>query len=305
MKCFLHIGSHKTATSSIQEFIYNSIGQNSGYNFVYPKCIIWPYDRSHNLLGIHFWDDIRNDLKIGLETIINALKTEVEGHENIIISSEMMEKVPLSGNMHAFLHFLRVITDLGYEIFVSYVVRRQDFMVDLIFKQWIAGYDTKFCGNAQKMAEYEVPQLFYGKIAEAWSSIPLIKHVTVIPFAERNINKTASALLGSFGLSHLVSDFTQLPTANRSLDGDFLRLKHFINKSQFTRQFNEEYFDAIVNSDILIKDVEKITIFTPLERIRYLSLFEDDLKLLCKRYGFCPFDWESPLFNNLESPSFQ
>ena len=104
MRLFLHIGSHKTGTSTFQQFLFDK--RETG-GWCYPNTGLWPEDRSHNLLAISFWDDVRVDLKtVSYKRQIQDLWDEISSCSHVILSSEMLEKVPLRGNTERLKHFI-------------------------------------------------------------------------------------------------------------------------------------------------------------------------------------------------------
>jgi hypothetical protein len=274
MKCFLHIGSHKTGTSALQERLFGmSEGENS--QIVYPRSCLWPYDRSHNMLAIHLWDDVRAELKTNLEGVLAALEAELITSRDLVISSEMLEKVPLRGNTASLDIFLSRLTYWGFETHVIYVLRRQDVIIDSIFKQWVANYDTRFCGDPLQMAQDEIPQLFYSEFATSWRKHPQIASVTLIPYVETRLSETAEIFLQTVNLPWELNAPLSFNQTNTSLDGRFLCLKHVINNHNFTRSFNDFYVQTLINSD-LHRSEPRISIMSEQQRIMYLNNFAED-----------------------------
>ena len=110
-----------------------------------------------------------------------------------------------------------------------YTVRRQDFIVDSIFKQWVASFDTQYNGDPVHLSRDEVSHLFYSKVIDSWEALVGPGRVVVIPYLEGNFQQTMAALAAAVqvDVSHIGFQFDKI--ANPSLEGYCLRFKHYIN----------------------------------------------------------------------------
>jgi hypothetical protein len=133
---------------------------------------------------MHLWSDWPDASIPEYERLLRAGLEEAEDRETLILSSELLEKVPLFADSPPLEAALRAIHDLGYEIHILYVVRRYDHIMDSIFKQWVRDFQTKFCGCPADLAMSEGSGLMFATIAEKWRGLPFVKNVTALPFAE-------------------------------------------------------------------------------------------------------------------------
>lgn len=241
LECIIHIGAHKTGTSTLQEILYNHTSSSDDRRLAYPRSCIWPYDRSHNLLGIYFWDDIRLDLQTTpFIEVVNKIMSEAAGFERLFISSEMLEKVAIRGNMRI-RDFLEYVNARGYRIRILYVVRRQDHTVNSIFKQWVAGFDTKFKDDPLDISRDELEDMKYARIADVWWGLKWVSEIVIVPVVRGNFLATLRSIGQKLDLGYVDFDQARDIVANISLDGLLLRLKHYINRFPFDREFNEEF----------------------------------------------------------------
>jgi hypothetical protein len=289
-ECLIHIGTHKTGTSLFQEILFNDPAMQPGGAAVYPRCGIWPYDRSHNLFGTYFWDDIRLDLqKVPFEQMVEQILAEAADAERVVISSETLEKCPLRGNGRI-AEFVALLKSRGYRVTILYVIRRPDQLVDSVFKQWVRDFDTRFCSAPLGIARDEAYDMNFARVAGAWQNLPGVEQVTVIPYIDADPLRTVSTLLEICGVAQDVSVWRGV-VANPSLDGFALRFKHFVNRYPFDRDFNERLLEVI---DQLIAQQgvgPRLTMFSPEQRGAYLHLFEGDWARLEKHYDVDLSPW--------------
>lgn len=116
--CFLHIGTHKTGTTSIQKFCdkYRNILRE--YNFLYPFANQFAH---HNIA----WE-LRGDPRYvkdsgDLQSLISEAK--IAGFPHLIISSEDFEY--LTNNSSARETLLHTLRDAGYNIHLIVALREQ------------------------------------------------------------------------------------------------------------------------------------------------------------------------------------
>jgi hypothetical protein len=279
MKLFLHIGAHKTGSSAFQEFLYN---QRVAGGWCYPDVGLWHEDRSHNQLGIYFWDDVRPELKkLQFDQFISELLSQIGQHPHVILSSEMLEKVPARGRVDRLEYFLNMVRSLGYDVRVIYTVRRQDCIIDSIFKQWVASFDTRYCGDPIEMASEEIPHLQYNHVVENWESVVGRGNVSVVPFIEGDFSHTLANLKNAAGISPGAGP-DALPRVNGSLECCCLRFKHKLNKHVVNRQSNDDILGILLRIQSDLGGQCKSTIFDGEGRKNYLTHFVLDNSALVR-----------------------
>lgn len=144
MKVILHIGPHKTGTTSIQAFLHCNSAALRKYGFCYP-CTQEEGQNHHDLL-IGLRDPVQFCATV--KRIRRILKeSEDEGCHTTIFSSEMFveHEIPI--------HFFRRIFE-GKNQFVIAYIRRPDDHISASYTQLLKEWD---CRRTQKIDEYPAP----------------------------------------------------------------------------------------------------------------------------------------------------
>jgi hypothetical protein len=302
LDCVLHIGSAKTGTSSLQEMLFENRQDLASKGWLYPTTGLWLGDRSHNMLGIYFWDNFIEYLKTrSFDATLENFFSEVAGWNNIIVSSELIEKTIMHGNGNVEI-FLRRLSERGYRIKVIYVVRRQDLFLDSLFKQDVSDFPECYAGEVGTYIQRHAPALTYARTASAWQARPEVDSVIVLPFREGRVQQTFVDVLNGMGRQDLVAAGLTAPMINPSLDGIYLRLKHYLNQMDMPSALHQRFFAAsTVRSDGSDR-TEKLTLFSPEDRAAFLHRFQDDHAQLQSEYGVAASEWTT--HGNLDGPVF-
>ncbi len=93
MTCYLHIGMHKTGTTSIQHFLFTNRELLKKQDFLYPASIkdnLGDMNTSHNPFAGIIGDCFKKNDKISLDKFLEQFKKELDSEQakNVIISSE-------------------------------------------------------------------------------------------------------------------------------------------------------------------------------------------------------------------------
>ena len=273
---YIHIGSHKTGSSAFQEMLF---ANHKTGTWCYPMTGHWHDDRSHNQIGIYFWEDFRSDLKTtAFEDVLSTLLNEIKGHFHVILSSELLEKAAYRGNRNRVITFVEALRALHFHIELIYCIRRQDFLVDSIFKQWVSTFETRYSGDPAAMATNEIPGLYYSTYISSWLSIPGVSAITVVPYLEGDFPGNTRRLCAAARIT--LPSFAPVPQANASLEAEFLALKHKINPHLETIELNDRVLNELFILQSKSYPLIKTTIFTPEMRMAFANnFFNENLSL--------------------------
>ena len=94
MDCLIHVGLHKTATTSFQNFLFNETTFLTSFGIIYPITILEKTSKQHSILPGYFFKDhpaIPKDPEKNIEDYIRSLREEIY-HSKMklcVISSEV------------------------------------------------------------------------------------------------------------------------------------------------------------------------------------------------------------------------
>jgi hypothetical protein len=285
MKCILHIGSAKTGTSSLQELLYENREVLKADGCLYPASCLWRGDRSHNSLGIYFWDNLFESFKTApFLTVAQTLLEEMAGWSTVIISTELIEKAILYGNPNA-LAFIAMLRSHGYDIEVVYGIRRYDHFLDSFFKQSVGDPYVLYAGSPTNFVAANAPYIKYGATAKAWRSIPGIARVAIVPFYENGMRDNLSRLIAELGYPALIGPQTPIPYANRSFEGEFLRLRQALNGFDLPMAINHDLARLAMSPQAAKLSSAKTSLFSSEERKTLLQSYGEDCRTLRDEFG--------------------
>ena len=223
--CFIHIGPHKTGTSSLQSVFYDEFIISKTHDILYPTTGLYG-DRSHNSLGLA----IAHARELEFINMLNKLEQEIQNTScnNLLISSEIFEKciIPSSDTMvgrHVLMKKMLTLIKQYYDnICIIHCNRNQIDTWDSIFKQNIASGNS--IQDIQRFKNHH-KSICSMKIVEEWLNAGEIDTLYSYTYTSK-VNP-----LDVFG-KILNVDLTDKPLLfkNMSIDGVILPLVHFYIK---------------------------------------------------------------------------
>lgn len=293
MKCVLHIGSAKTGTSTLQELLYEERDHLNANDALYPLSCLWRGDRSHNSLGIYFWDGLFDPFKtVPFASVLQALRDEMTKWPTVIVSTELIEKAILHGNAHT-QTFLDMLRAEGRAIEVVYGIRRYDHFLDSLFKHSVSDPYVLYAGSTEDFLKAHAPHMQYGRIARAWRDVPGVSRVSVTPFREKDMRGNIEGMLAQIGFPGVLPADKPLPHANRSVEGEFLRLRHALNAFQLPSKLNHEFLRATTSPQARELSPAKTSLFSDEERAALLQSRAEDSCILRDDFGVDLDAWPS------------
>lgn len=182
MKCILHIGTEKTGTTSVQNFLTENRNALSARGIALSHSL---WEGNNRALPLYFQDDLDDMSKrLGLTSIeaqrahlepaLAAFKAEVEAaretHDVLVISSEHLHSRMKSRQTIAALQaFLATLFD---EIQIYVYIREQASLVESNYSTWVEGgggslHLEEFAGEADAGNPYYDYNLLFGM----WESV--------------------------------------------------------------------------------------------------------------------------------------
>ena len=192
-KIFLHIGLHKTGSSSLQAFLYKNADKLRDYGYLYPKMgIPFKGEAHHNLAWLLKNETHRADFNFGTWSEFHK-EIETTNLDNIIISSEDFEPGK------------RIIDSLKlelkfYEVKIIAYIRRQDLRLESQYIQHIKqGLD---CENIFSFCKKQRRNSDYYKLLKLWEQAFGLNNLIVRPLEKAQISNICQDFLKILGVNN-------------------------------------------------------------------------------------------------------
>lgn len=239
MICYLHIGTEKTGTTSIQEFLFRNKKKLTELNVLYPSA--WG-DRNHLKFSSFFdtppWKVYRKFS--GDNEVLSRNKTVSEWNENFEkeISHFNPSKVIISNeHLHTHINKKRQLEDMREylsrffeEVVIVLYVRRQD-------KMALSRFSTSIKAGAFNRAAFQSPNNWvydYLQSFKLWSNVFGLNNVKLRVFEKRKMYK--ESLIDDFmSVLNVGNDGFTFPEKkyNESLSAKALSVLEFLNSDGF------------------------------------------------------------------------
>lgn len=282
-KLYLHIGAHKTGTTSLQYILdKNKDAIFKEDNAFYPESCRFHYAHHRLAFAMKGMKDPAQGDVPNLDLEIKKLLNEVEsirkgGHDvkNIIVSSEEFFSAPEDKIQH----LMAAVNDFFDEVEICAVIRRQDNQFISIYNQKVKSIGNRFfrpVGFFVNKPGALDDELFYGKHLNKWK-INLKANGAMSIFLYEDYPDTAKELLAHFfgkGKEGLGS-----VKINKSVPVKYLEFVRHLK----SKKINPEYMsDILVKAESFFSAECNESILAYEERVSILEYFEEDNALLAK-----------------------
>lgn len=288
-KLILHVGSHKTGTSAIQRAADRRRNSLLDQGILYPRIGQW-HDRSH-----HHWAFAISDETEGmgkLDTLIADLEQERnetgKEPETALLSSELLEKIPHAGKQYpALTSFLGRIAET---VECVYFVRRQDLLIESVFKQWVKDNKLRLKSTVQDFISQQAPRLVYLDIAKKWESLQNVSQMHVHTNALFTDPVRVFFDICGMELEDITNQGTTL-IVNPTLDGQKLEFKYLLNFLDFSEADDSKLLKSINQIDT---PYEAVSLFSENDRAAFIEEFKPGNDIMSKHYGVELFNDDFP-----------
>lgn len=292
---FLHIGTPKTGTSSIQFFLSKNHTALKKFGFCYPDFSfrfpgITPARNGHFLVQ-------KDSSKKGMQQVCDNKYWE-QGFDKVISILNQNQNVVLSdeGIWNAFHNFedfwpalQQKITTSNHELKVIVYVRRQDDLVQSYWAQQVKETSTLPFQKYLKKGSWKKFHMFYYDELNAIAAVIGKENLLVRPY-EKN----------QFLNQNLIEDFLALlqipldsnfsypdPQVNTSISGEYLEVKRILNKEATFAQKGNYMIPLLIDLSLEHPPkmkLEQLTRFTHAQKMEFLAQFEEQNQKLAKEY---------------------
>jgi len=227
---FLHIGTQKTGTTSIQTFLSGNQSLLAEHGFVYPdpaEVRIGLDDHNHGHLALcltGYWRDPGYQLsrKEAWRELRN-LYFESNGH--LLISTELLSTPQIVPHLRFIRKMLR-----GIQVKVIIYLRRQDIFVQSVYQERLKGSETREFQDAYEQGDYR-QVLDFHSILDHWQRYLGIDNIVVRPYeraqlVQGDVLEDFLHIIGAGGIENLGR-----PTqhANISMNRNVLEISRALN----------------------------------------------------------------------------
>lgn len=261
----LHIGTKKTGTTLIQNFLLQNRERLRAASWSYPDFLA---SRTHGALAFPFQRELTQghqrhgmatpeDVDVKIEELGRNLERDVQTGSTWIVSSEhFSSRLQTTEEVQKAVTFLRRFFD---HIDVVVAFRRQEFVLPSVYSQrlkegFAASWTWDFC-------QRELPTLDYSAMYDRWTSANGVDRVRAIPYLEAN-KRDDTYLLRSFG------DVTGIPiddswsglnavAKNRSLSAEGIAFLQIVNG--YVPRTNPDGSSNLVMRQEMVERVAELT----------------------------------------------
>lgn len=213
IQILLHIGTHKTGSTSIQSFCFRNRRTLLQQGLLYPETFV-KWHGHHPLPWSVGLPHIHKDPSLDITRIVRMIESE--------IASASAQRVLLSSEDFEYLHREAVARLLSQfqeaEVRVIAYLRRQDELLESEYAHNVVADEVRYVGTIHDfyMSQNPIARYDYEELLNKWESGPRRPTITVRPFEPRQFH--GGSLLRDFCHSIGVTwdDQYTLPTGNET-----------------------------------------------------------------------------------------
>lgn len=280
---YVHIGMHKTATTTIQHFCKENTDLLSSKNYAYP---IFPFsfpnkpkERNGAFLFTKYFDskgERHEDIELeyyarGIEIVHDLFKE----HDNVIVSDERLWINFYNKGARVLVRLLKDSREHGYQVKIIAYLRRQDKLIESWWNQRIKVHAYMTYDLAGAIKEYHY--LDYYTMLSKFAELAGRENLIVRRFEEAVKNSgIIQDFLGIFGLE--LTDEYQMTEidSNPGLRGNVSEIKRIINGLEdFNKQDNYLFRESLLNSSAVSGKNYPCSEFSDEERAAFMTQFKE------------------------------
>ncbi len=291
MDFFIHIGTGKTGTSAIQDFLDDHRADLiQTFSCLYPNLKAESTDLFTGRCQNHIELFRRQDEQV-IRTQIHTLVTEARKRkiQKIVISYEGLSAQPKIA--HTLRETLSVFPDIKVHIIMY--IRRQDYWLESAYKQW-GMKDIRF-RNVQHFLETHMLYFPYNsnrlESIESWGKEFGDDSIIVQPYEKGQLK---DGIIIDF-LNKLGIDYTLIHNFNPQRDKYFVNvgfnrdiIEIFQLNKNFYRSANDhrliQFFSQYLGAAYMKAPFEEYSLFSPQERLEIINRYLPQYEIIAKKY---------------------
>lgn len=289
---YLHIGMHKTATTTIQHFCSSNQKLLYKKGYAYPLFPHFNYntksiDRNGMFLSVAYRDSQgirrKNVEKARLEEGLRTVRELFSHCDNVILSDELLWR-NLYRRPYILQRLVSEAEDAGYRIRLIIYLRRQDHFVEAMWNQRIKREHTMTMDFASYSALYT--KLDYEKLLSSYASLIREEDIIVRRFDDAvQGDGILSDFLCQIGLSLTDEYSTEETSANPRLEGNLIEIKRRINALSWLRRDDNRFLiDSLTACNEAAREAYRCSEFSQEERIAFMKPLEKSNAAVAQRF---------------------
>lgn len=257
---YLHIGTTKTATSSIQHFLYNNREVLAQHGYCFPPLLRpYPYLSStrnaHFMIGNQYKEDGSRDRALEKEILLEGMRQVIDcfkQYDNVVLTDEALWRVSSHSHKGIFPYIMRVAKKYKFTVKVIVYLRRQDGYLtsgwNQLVKQSTTALTSTFDERLERVLEKESYVIDYAAKLDSMAEVFGKENLIVRRFEPKYwLNGSIiDDFMNCIGLA-ITEDFIPLEqTVNPGLSGNTAEIKRIINKDATFTTDENRYFAHIL-----------------------------------------------------------
>lgn len=297
---YLHIGTPKTGTTSLQNFLSDNGEALNRHNICYPDFgfrypQVGVLRNGHFLVTTKYRDEKNNRIlekeRADYEKGLDLLEECAENYSKIILSDEGVWRASLYSRNNFWSNLKKDLEERQLDIKIIVYLRRQDLFIQ---SQWMQKVKERFCGDFKDYLAYIARTGYPLDYYEYLHNLERVfgKDALIVRVFEKGQflgeeHTIHSDFLNIFGLK--LSDGFQMNQEfyNQSLEGNYLELKRFLNvmdewktsKHPLLKQIQE-----VQNRKLFGEGTVKYTYFEEDGQETYLEQFRESNANVAREY---------------------
>jgi hypothetical protein len=282
---YIHIGWHKTGTTSVQDFLLKNrlelIGRekvyypNEGMLICAHHTIAWAFQDKKTSP----WGPVNIPVG-GAEGLIESIKdsANAQGCETVIISSEEF----CTFNSRQIIALYKALEKNDFEAKVVAYIRRQDQLIESAYNMEVKWWGSRLKKDFSEYLKERTQYINYTPVIEQWAEVFGVKNIIIRPFSQEKLEGSDVRIDFCKALNIDIQSLSiRAERVNDSLASQTLEFVRVMNNLDISRLLSGTIEQKLLKYDELNK-LSKCVLFTPDERINFMANLNESNKTLKK-----------------------
>jgi hypothetical protein len=273
-KIYVHIGWHKTGSSSIQEFLLTN-----KHDLIEREKIYYPSEGmlicAHHPIAWAFQDKKSSPWGIvdipqeGPEKFIQEIydAAELAGCNSVVISSEEFCFL----NASQIKQFKSALEKYHFDANIVAYIRRQDNLIESAYNMEVKWWGSRLRMSFQEYVNAHTPYISYTQVLKGWADVFGVESLIVRPFSQEKLvggdARDDFCEILKINLSQLEKSTARINDSLASQSLEFMRL---MNSLMMSREENERILSRLIAFEIS-EALPKCVLFSPEERLAFMG----------------------------------